>query len=61
VLCIPSSDGCYRNKVGGCGLGSLISGYGNEPSGAIKGREFLDQLISNYYLLRKDNSMELGM
>jgi hypothetical protein len=29
--------------------------YGNEPSGSIKGEEFLDQL-SNYLLLKKDSA-----
>jgi hypothetical protein len=33
--------------------------HGNEPSGSIKSKEFLDEL-SDYHLLKKDCSMELG-
>jgi hypothetical protein len=35
--------------VAGC------SEHGNEPSGSIKGGEFLD-LLSDYYLLKKDSA-----
>jgi len=50
--------------VGRCGLDSSGSGYepvvgpyegGNEPSGSIKGREFLDYL-SDCQLLKKDSA-----
>jgi hypothetical protein len=43
---LDSSGSGYRQVVGSCE-------YGNESSGSIKGREFLDQL-SDYQILTKD-------
>jgi hypothetical protein len=51
--------------VGSCGLNSCNLGYGsmvgtfiysNEPSGSIKGGEFLD-CVSDYQLFEKNSSL----
>jgi hypothetical protein len=45
---------CLLNSSGsGYGLRAGCSEHGNEPSGVVKGREYLDQL-SNHHLLRRD-------
>jgi hypothetical protein len=49
--------------VRGCGPGTFGTGsseHGNEPSGSIRGGEFLDQL-NIYYLFKRLFSMESVM
>jgi hypothetical protein len=51
-----------RQDSSGSGLGPVVDSFelGDEPSGSIKGWEFLDS-VSNCWLLKKDTALWSGL